>query len=333
MHIAHQQRLHEDVVGGAERPADRPRFGARLDVVNRRCGRHRLAPLPVAVGFFQKTHRGLLHGHGTAVIGEVVNAAVDNGIVHLLVRLRVDDRREVRAAARGKTAADFQCERTLEGHGVQLVAQLLEERPLGGRVGRVEVIDGKAGTVFELAADEPAGLFQLGHERIGAGQLAFHPTKRGLLRTGELLQAANIDPRIITGSSHKSADIVGIHPELASASKSQQHRQATAGLLGKAAQQLELSERFHGVAVDIAEGQRVAHHGLVFVHARKNDFLRGRTAGLANVQLARRAHLQPMHVGPDDRKREGIARQSSARAGRHSRKSATRSRNAVCSNR
>lgn len=60
MHIAHRQRLHEDVVGGAERPADRPRFGARLGVVNRRCGRHRLALLPVAVGFFQKTHRGLL---------------------------------------------------------------------------------------------------------------------------------------------------------------------------------------------------------------------------------------------------------------------------------
>lgn len=67
--------------------------------------------------------------------------------------------------------------------------------------------------------------------------------------------------------------------------------------------------------MDIAEGQRVAHHGLVFVHARKNDFLRGRTAGLANVQLARRAHFQPMHVGSDDRKREGIRLDSEAELG------------------
>ena len=119
-----------------------------------------------------------------------------------------------------------------------------------GRLVRLAVVDGQAGTVFQLP-DLHAALLADGIDKgVHLGKLAYDPARRALLRAREELDAAEVDVRIAAALCDESLGERCVHAELVAAGDAEQRGDDRIKLVGERLEQRELRSGFYCEAVD-----------------------------------------------------------------------------------
>ena len=184
--------------------------------------------------------RRKLHGHALSVIDQMMNAAVQNGVILAFVVLDVDHAGQIGAAAGGNAAPKFQCDMRFAAqicqHGGEARQKLGFVKVLGG-----EILYRKARAEFQLVHDKAQLFRQRAGKVIEHVQFALQPFERRLLRTGEVLQTADENKGMVGAAADDLDDLLFLQPELAAAGQTQQHMNGDAVARSQLAEQRKLT--------------------------------------------------------------------------------------------
>ena len=99
-----------------------------------------------------------LHGHALSVIDQMVNAAIQNGVILTFVMLDIDYAGQVSAAAGGNAAPEFECDMCSAAQIFQHIREACEKFGLVKAFGG-EILHREAGAEFQFMYDK-AQLFR-----------------------------------------------------------------------------------------------------------------------------------------------------------------------------
>ena len=115
-----------------------------------------------------------------------------------------------------------------------------------------------------------------------------------LLRSGEKLNASQLDMRTLRAIANDFFDHIPVHSELAVVRNPRQHRKNAVVLFRKAAQKRELRFGFRGkYPMKIGIGNQLFDERGRFINAGDHHFAAVHAERKANLRLARRTDFQP----------------------------------------
>ena len=231
-----------------------------------------------------------LHGHILAVVVDLVNAAVDNAVAGIFVKLYIlRPCGKVTAGGHG-IAAHFQDDLAGISFLLQIIAQAgqIAEFVVEGVAGKVG--DPQSRAVLYLLRFKTVDFPQLiaeGKDMLqlldGVGDLFF-------LRAGEILHAQKMNVGIQPSAGDDLFDIFLVHAELRAVGQAQDYGNGLTQIGAALRDQLKLVNRFGGHDADpVACGDP---NGIRrFIDSGENHFFHGDAAVSADLQLSRRADL------------------------------------------
>ena len=236
---------------------------------------------------------GQLHGHGLAVVHQLVHAAVYDGVVLFVVALGVHHPGKIGATVGGQAPAQLQGNGAGEGHRLQQLGELLQIIVLRELVLGV-IAHREAGAKLQFLHGVAQQLLQRLQELVHRGQLPGQTLHRGLLGAGEVLDALEVEQRVILVLGEDVRDLVLFQAKLVSTGQPQQQGHRGAAVLGGAADEVKLLHGLHredgrGVWQDFLDELR----GLV--HPRHHKLGQGQALFCTDAVLAGGAQLQPLH--------------------------------------